>query len=193
MRKNISTLIALLSNVIPFVRAEVESFDAVLRGDPNALLNLMQRRVDLIFSKLAPRKERDELISETFLECSSRLNELRAIEQFHYWLICASLNALRKVRRFENNSFKKIDMSRLSDLQMLKDPTPVAQASKNEEQRMLIQAIEQLPEQESILCQKIYREYLDKKTVAQEMGVTVRTIQRKVRKLHKKIQGIVQK
>lgn len=198
--KKISELIALLSKTTPFNKMEKETFYEAIAGNRHALLALIQKRINLLFSVLSPFDENHDLRNETYVECCFRLNELHTPDELHFWLACIVRSVLRDAARGKDIPFSKLNSNQdilgysiEENIPDRDDKSPFDNLSDREEQRILAEAISDLSEQDNIIYNKIHQEHMGVKETAHELGVTVRTIQRRVKEIPKKIQTIVKK
>lgn len=193
---------------VPFI-AMVQSNDddsqlvqSILQGNPNAFKGLVEqyqtRVYNVIYGMVHNREDAKELTQDTFIKAYKKLDSFQIGTKFYTWLCRIAVNTtidhirrmkLRQTTEFDENiavsQDGSIDDSHYSD-------NPEKNALNDELKKAILEAIDQLPEdQKQVLILKEI-DGLSYKEIAEIVGVPHGTVMSRLFYARKKMQEILE-
>jgi RNA polymerase sigma factor (sigma-70 family) len=162
-----------------------ELLDRWRAGDAASGQQLFERHFDSIYGFFETKcaHEADELVQATFLACLRAKQQFRKESSFRTYLFTIARNELYRVLRGRQRDGERLDfeLSSIADLVS----TPGTRMARNQEHRMLLEALQRLPVEQQTLLELHYWEEMDIAALAEifeSPAVTIRTRLHRARK-----------
>ena len=141
----------------------------------NQLFSNWYRRVyNIAYKYFSDAQLAKEISQETFLVVQEKLTQLREPDTFKVWLYRITMNQCHEYRRKQNTRTSYEEKYGFSNTDV-NDNTPEFLYEKNEKAQIVMQAIQQLPEeQRAILIMKEY-EGMKFREIAEVLGISENT------------------
>jgi RNA polymerase sigma-70 factor (ECF subfamily) len=162
-------------------------------GDNVAGEALFQRHFDSIYGFFETKceNEADELTQSTFLACLKSRDQFRAEASFRTYLFTIARHELYRLLRTRQRRDDKLDFELSSIAELIS--TPGTRIARNQEHRLLIEALRALPVEQQTLLELHYWEEMDIAALADVFdspAATIRTRLHRARKaLRERIEG----
>lgn len=183
-------------------RADSEMLRAVMAGDGTAYRGLVEkyqaRVYALVYGMLRNREDARDVTQEAFVKAYRNLDSFRVDASFYTWLYRIALNLaidfMRKRRRRESGGFDEGIATRDDDgaiADMHSEDGPSRQLERKQLFTKLVDALEQLPDDQRqvILLREV--EGLQYREIADVMGVPEGTIMSRLFYARKKLQQLL--
>ncbi len=180
---------------------ETKLIEAVLEGDGNAFRGLVEtyqgRIYNIVYGMVHNRDDAQELTQDAFIKAYKKLDTFKLGTKFYTWLCRIAVNTtidfLRKNKNKQTMSFEEgiavQDGSGVSDLHY--ESNPEQQAMQEETRRLIIAAVDELPEdQRKILILKEL-DGLSYKEIAEVLEIPQGTVMSRLYYARKKLQEIL--
>jgi len=142
------------------------------------------------YRRLGDKHLAEDATQDAFLEAYKHLKQLRQPKSFVAWVrqIVRSQCNLRTRR-------KDYDMESIEDSNQIvaKTPTPENIVQRREQEDALHEALDSLPEHERIVTEEYYLKGKKQSDIAEEMGIPVATVKKRLQYARKKLKGMIDK
>lgn len=151
-------------------------------GDRKAGEALFDRHFDAVARFFRNKVDRgiDDLIQRTFLACVESRDRFRGDSSFRTYVFAVAHNVLGKHYRSKRRHGDKIDFGVTSVHDIA--PSPSMIVAKHREQRLLLQALRQIPLDLQVVLELYYWERLPANQVAEVVGVPEGTARTRIRR-----------
>ncbi|MGV3774213.1 MAG: RNA polymerase sigma factor [Verrucomicrobiales bacterium] len=170
------------TSVADVVLDEQAVIEQCLRGDREAFAILIDRYQNLVcaitYSIAGRVQESEELAHEAFVTAWKQLHQLQDLAKFRQWLCGIARNISQSwLRRHlqERSRTAEADLAQLTS-----SVTPTIELISQEEERLVWDALEQIPENYREPLVLFYREGDSVADVAQAMGITEETVRQRL-------------
>ena len=175
--------------------------EAVIAGDANAFRGLVEnyqgRIYNIIFGMIHNREDALELTQDSFIKAYKKIDTFRLGTKFYTWLCRIAVNTtidfIRKQKHRQTISFEEgIGVQSDGDLHSAHtEGNPESIAMGNEKRELIIQAVDELPEdQKQVLILKEI-DGLSYKEIANVLGIPHGTVMSRLYYARKKLQEIL--
>ncbi len=171
--------------------ASIDGFDsdfhAARRGDRGAFERLVQATQRMV-STVALAITRDlqsseDIAQETYLKAWQRLGSMQHPDSFLPWLRHVARNhAIDQVRRRRYQVRPMLDPDDLGSMTDDHDPGPAESLQRAEQHRLLLQALEQIPDQSRDALLLFYREGQSSRQVALLLGISDAAVRKRLQR-----------
>lgn len=176
--------------------------EAVLAGDANAFRGLVEnyqtRIYNIIYGMVHNRDDALELTQDTFVKAYKKLDSFRLGTKFYTWLCRIGVNTaidfLRKQKNRQTMSFDEgIGVQADGDLHSLhSEGNPEAMVVQDEQRKVILQAVDQLPEdQKQVLILKEI-DGLSYKEISSVLGIPHGTVMSRLYYARKRLQEVLE-
>lgn len=162
-------------------------------GDAAAGGRLVDRhlaRVGRFFAnKVGSAADAEELIGATFEIVARRLGDFQGRGSFRAYLYGIAHNVLRNHLRSKRRHGHEVDPDTESVAAL--GPTPVTLAGERREQRLLLEALRQLPLEAQIVIEMSYFEGMSRSEIAAALALPEGTVGSRMRRAHQRLQEVL--
>lgn len=165
----------------------MEADDAVLlerwrRGDASAGEELFERYYDLLerFFLNKITGEIQDLVQETFIACVEGRDRVQDSARFRSYLFSIAYNVLRGYLRKIYRGGERLDLDQLSVQQVA--PGPGTQLGDRREQRLLLEALRNIPINYQVILELHYWEQMTTEDMARILDLPVGTVRSRLRR-----------
>jgi RNA polymerase sigma factor (sigma-70 family) len=169
--------------MIPAMTSDAELVHACAGGDARAGHELYRRHVGAVvrfFRNKVADRDRDDLLQSTFMKCFEHADRYHAEASFRAFLLGIAHNLLRNHYRSWTRKGEKLDFG-VSSIREL-GVSPSGFVAKRQEERLLIDALTELPFEQQTLLELFYWEKLEGRELAELFGVPEGTIRTRLRR-----------
>jgi RNA polymerase sigma-70 factor (ECF subfamily) len=165
----------------------MEADDAVLldrwrRGDASAGEELFERYYDIVerffLNKIAG--DIQDLVQETFIACVEGRDRVQDSARFRSYLFSIAYNVLRGHLRKVYRGGQQLDLDHLSVQQVA--PGPGTQLGDRREQRLLLEALRNIPIDYQVILELHYWEQMTTEDMADVLALPVGTVRSRLRR-----------
>ena len=159
---------------------DAELLEAWRAGDTASGNKLFHRHIAAVyrFFRTKVAGDLDDLVQMTFMRCANSRDDIREAQRFRPYLFAVARNVLREYYR-ERGRGREVELGSASVADLA--DTPSALLVQDEEQRVLVAALRQIPLDEQIALELFYWEKLTAKDLAKVLGVAVGTAKTRLR------------
>jgi RNA polymerase sigma-70 factor (ECF subfamily) len=169
--------------------------EAVRNGNITAYSFLVDKYRDMVYSlalKLIKRpEEAEELAQDTFVKAFTKIDKFEGKSKFSTWLYSITYHACITELRKRKIKFASLDDHQISDQDELKMYDSFGARKKEEQEKYLNKAIEQLSGDDQVLITLYYYENQSMDEISAITGLTVSNIKVKIHRARKKMHSIL--
>lgn len=162
-------------------------------GDAQAGQALFQRHFDSIYGFFETKceAEADELVQATFLACLRAKGQFRKESSYRTYLFTIARNELYRVLRIKQRDGARLDfqVSSIADL----ISTPGTRMARNQEHRLLLEALQKLPVEQQTLLELHYWEEMRIPELAEVFEIAEPTIRTRLHRARKALRERMEK
>ena len=142
------------------VLTDAELVESTQSGDEKAFETLVEKhraRIDAVISSfITNAQDREDIAQETFITAYRNMHQLSNPDRFSYWLVTIARNQCRDwIRRNQSHT---IPIDEVDENLLNSDNSPERESIAAEQQQIIAQAIETLPETERQVASAYYLE-----------------------------------
>jgi RNA polymerase sigma factor (sigma-70 family) len=175
------------------VVADFELLERWVAGDDAAARELVHRHFSAVFAFFRSKTSTDveDLVQETFAACVEGRDRFRRDATFRAYLFGIARNKiLRYYRdRRELDTLSDVAESRLVDL----DPTPSRVLAGKREERLLLEALRQLPIDHQVVIELYCWEELSGPEVAEVLGITEPAMRSRLHRAKRELRSLIER
>ncbi|MFN0247820.1 MAG: RNA polymerase sigma factor [Kofleriaceae bacterium] len=140
---------------------DIELLEGWRAGNGDAGKQLFERHFDSIFGFFETKcpNDADDLVQSTFLACLKAKTQFRAESSFRTYLFTIARNELYHLFRTRQRKDAKLDFELSSIAELIS--TPGTKLARNQEHRMVVEAMQHLPVEQQMLLELHYWEEQD--------------------------------
>lgn len=162
--------------------SDAELLERWRHGDKPAGAELFERyfaRIERFFLNKAPDHV-DDLVQETFLACLKSRDQVNDSSKFRSHLFAIAYHVLGTHLRKVYRGREDIDLSESSIHDLA--PSPRSLIAHREEQRLLLEALRNIPVKHQVLLELHYWESMTTDEIAEVLGIPVGTVRTRLRR-----------
>ncbi len=159
-----------------------ELLEAWRAGDKRAGKQLFERHYDAInrFFRNKAGADAPDLVQKTFLGCLESVERFRGEGSFRSWLFAVAYRQLCKHYRTRATERAHFDIETVTARDL--DPTPSRMFAARREQRILMEALRQIPIEFQVALELHYWEQMSDAEIARTLGVPLGTMKSRIRR-----------
>jgi len=165
--------------------------EAIKNGNVQAfsfLVDKYQKMVYLLALKLLKKpEEAEEMAQDTFIKAFQKLDSYEGKSKFSTWLYSITYNGCISELRKRRIEFKSLDDRQISEQDEQKMHDYYRETKKEDQEKYLNLALEQLPEDDQVLVTLYYYESQSMDEISEITGLTVSNIKVKIHRARKKM------
>lgn len=159
-----------------------ELLEAWRAGDKRAGKQLFERHYDAVdrFFRNKAGADAPDLVQKTFLGCLESVERFRGEGSFRSWLFAVAYRQLCKHYRTRASERERFDVETVTVRDL--DPTPSRVFAVRREQRLLMEALRQIPIEFQVALELHYWEQMSDAEIARTLGVPLGTMKSRIRR-----------
>ncbi len=165
--------------------------EKILSGDTAAYAYMVNRHKDMVFTIanriLKNREDAEEVAQDAFLKAYNSLSKFKQKSKFSTWLYSIVYNAAVSRTRKKQLEVLAIDDHITENYTFDEIKIGINEIDKEEQKKFINKAIEDLPEEESILITLYYKEEMSVDQVSEIAGISHSNVKVKLHRIRKKI------
>ena len=161
---------------------DIELLDAWKSGDQDAGEQLFERHFPAVarFFRNKVTTGVDDLIQSTFLGCMEARDRFRGDSSFRTFLFAVAHNVLRHHFRKQKRIDAQLDFEQVSAVDLAPGPSSVV--AKKREQRLVLQALREIPVDHQVMLELYFWEPLKAKEIAEVLEIPEGTVRTRIRR-----------
>jgi RNA polymerase sigma factor (sigma-70 family) len=167
-------------------REDDELYRVWVGGDAAAggvLVDRHLRKLARFFAnKVGSPSDAEELVGQSFEICARKLGDWNGTGTFRSYLFGIAHNVLRNYLRSKRRNGREIDPA--TDAIASLGPSPVTIVGDHREQRLLLEALRQIPVEHQLVLEMAYFEDLSRAEIAEALGIPAGTVASRTRRAH---------
>lgn len=165
--------------------------EQILNGDTSAYRHIVDKHKDMAFTIalriLRSREDAEEIAQDAFLKAYNALSKFKGTSKFSTWLYSIVYNAAISKTRKKQLEVQTIDDHITENYTIDEIQMNMNEIDEEEQKKFIHKAIEELPEDESILLTLYYKEEMSISEVSEIVGLSSSNVKVKLHRIRKKI------
>ncbi|WP_428264741.1 RNA polymerase sigma factor [Haliangium sp.] len=128
----------------------------------------------------------DDMVQETFLACVKGRERLKEHDKFRAYLFAVAYNVLRTHLRDKYRNGQRLDLEVVAACDL--SPSPTSLIARQDEQRLLLEALRHIPLKYQILLELHYWEEMTTEEIAQVQGLPVGTVRGRLQRARTRLE-----
>lgn len=167
----------------------------IIEGDMHAFSVLVDRYKDLVYTvtirMLKHKEEAEEVAQDTFVKMYKSLNRFKGDSKFSTWLYRIAYNSCLDRIKKNRKHLKDVEINDITAHEVKTIDNALENMQQKEQAEAILQCIEQLPSQDSMMLTLYYYEDLSLKELSEIMGISANSVKVKMFRCRKKLAGIL--
>jgi len=167
--------------------------EKILSGDTSAYAHLVNRHKDMVFTIanriLKNREDAEEIAQDAFLKAYNSLSKFKQKAKFSTWLYSIVYNTAISRTRKKQLEVQAFDDHIIENYTFDEIKTGMNEIDPEEQKKFINEAIDELPETESILITLYYKEENSIDQVSEILGMSSSNVKVKLHRIRKKLLG----